>query len=115
MGHAYHAEYLVWFECARTELLRSLGTSYRQWEEVEGVFLPVTQCEVRFHQPVLYDDLIMIETNVTRLTRASISFEYRLFRMGASETLAMGSTSHAFINGDGRVIRVADRLLAGLF
>ncbi len=115
MGHAYHAEYLEWFEQARTELVRSLGRSYRQWEDEDGVFLPVTECSVRFHQAVLYDDLLMVETSIVRLTRASVRFEYRLRREGAGEVLATGSTTHAFIDKDGRIVRVAERLLPQFF
>lgn len=115
MGHAYHAEYLVWFERARTELLRSLGRSYRQWEEEDGVFLPVTECGVRFRHAVLYDDLLLVETSIVRLTRASVQFEYRLRREGADQVLATGFTTHAFIDKDGRIIRVAERLLPQFF
>lgn len=115
MGHAYHAEYLVWFECARTELLRSLGRSYRQWEDEDGVFLPVTECSVQFRRSALYDDLLMIDTRITRLTRASVRFHYRLYRDSDKETLATGHTTHAFMNAAGKVMRVANRLLPQFF
>lgn len=115
MGHAYHAEYLVWFECARVELLRSVGQIYRDWEEEKGVFLPVRECSVRFRESALYDDLVVVDTKITRLTRASIAFEYTLRRDGEPTVLATGATSHAFVDKNGRVLRIADKLLPQFF
>lgn len=115
MGHAYHAEYLVWFECARVELLRSVGQVYRDWEEKEGVYLPVRECAVRYRESALYDDLVVVDTRIARLTRASITFDYTLRRDGDAAILATGSTTHAFIDGDGRIARVADKLLPQFF
>jgi acyl-CoA thioester hydrolase len=115
MGYAYHSQYLVWFEIGRTELLRSFGTAYRDWEEKEGVYLPVRSATVDYKSPAHYDDLVIIHTELTRLTKASISFSYHIHKDGSSELLATGSTTHAFVNSAGKVIRAADRLLPMLF
>jgi acyl-CoA thioester hydrolase len=115
MGHAYYAEYLVWFECARTDLLRSLGPSYRQWEDEHGVFLPVTECTIRYRRSAQYDDLLVVDTQIARLTRASISFEYTIRRQEEAEVIATGTTSHVFVNSAGKVLRTADRLLPQFF
>ncbi len=115
MGHVYYGKYLVWFEIGRNELLRSTGDCYRNWEEREGVFLPVTSCWSEYRKGARYDDLVRIETAVTALTRATITFEYRIVNDATGELLATGGTRHAFVTADGRVARVADRLLPGLF
>jgi len=115
MGYAYHSQYLVWFEMGRTELLRSFGTAYKTWEEQEGVFLPVRNASIEYKLPANYDDLIVIYTDMVRITKASVSFQYRIIRQGSVETLATGSTTHAFINRDGAILRVADRLLPQFF
>ncbi len=115
MGHVYHSQYLVWFEVGRTDLLRTLGTTYKAWEEKEGIFLPVRECHVKFRTAAQYDDLIIIETEMTRLTRASVEFAYQVCRQEDRELLATGGTTHAFVDGSGKISRVADRLLPGLF
>ncbi len=115
MGHVYHAQYLVWFETGRTELLRSLGTVYRDWEDEKGIFLPVRECHVNFRTPAQYDDLIFIDTRLVRLTRASVEFYYLVRRQTDNMLLAEGGTIHAFVNRDGRICRVADQLLPWLF
>lgn len=116
MGHVYHANYFVWFEIGRTELLRSGGaSSYREWEEREGVFLPVTNCWANFHKAARYDELIQVVTVMTGVTRASITFEYSVELAGQGGVLATGGTRHAFVDREGRISRVANRLLPHLF
>jgi acyl-CoA thioester hydrolase len=115
MGHVYHSQYLVWFEIGRTELLRSFGTAYRQWEDVEGIYLPVRECHIKYKTAAQYDDLVVVHTQMVRITRASVSFEYQVARHPDNEILAVGGTTHAFISAEGRVCRVADRLLPKFF
>ncbi|MGB9691785.1 MAG: acyl-CoA thioesterase [Candidatus Sumerlaeaceae bacterium] len=111
MGAVYYANYLVWFEIGRVELLRSLGQSYKDWEDVHGVFLPVAQCTVEYKRSARYDDLVRIETSITRLTEASITFSYEIVRLPDCELLATGATRHPFVDKNGRILRVASKLL----
>jgi len=115
MGHVYYANYLVWFEIGRTEMLRDLGMTYREWEDVHGIFLPVASCWIDYHKGALYDDVVRIETRISVLTRASITFEYRLVHDTAGDLLATGGTRHPFLSKDGRVVRVAHKVLPDLF
>jgi acyl-CoA thioester hydrolase len=104
MGYVYYANYLVWFEIGRTELLRNTGYSYSEFEEM-GFVLPVLHCECNYKKPAHYDDLIRIETSVINISRASLCFKYRIFRDNTGELLAHGITKHAVVNKDGRVVR----------
>ncbi len=116
MGFVYHSNYFIWFEIGRTELLRAVGgTSYRDWEEKEGVFLPVSSCWADFRKAARYDDLIEVATAVTQISRVSITFEYEVRPAGGGDVLAVGGTRHAFTDGNGRIVRAADRLLPELF
>ena len=56
MGLVHHANYLVWFEMGRIELLRSAGQAYRDLED-QGYLMVLTRVQVRYHKPALYDDL----------------------------------------------------------
>jgi acyl-CoA thioester hydrolase len=109
MGFAYYANYLVWFEMGRTELLRQAGYTYKQLES-RNMFLPVHSCFCEYKTPARYDDLIRIRTRIANLSRASMSFEYEIYRHETDELLAKGETKHAFINHEGKIIRVGDEV-----
>jgi acyl-CoA thioester hydrolase len=104
MGVAYHGNYLAWFEVGRTDLLRGTGLSYRELEG-RGVRLPVIETQVRYLKPARYDDDLEIRTQLAELNGASISFDYEVWR-GTEGPLATARTSHASVNGDGRVRRL---------
>lgn len=104
MGIVYYANYLRWFEVGRVELLRGMGMAYREMT-TRGIHLPVTEAAVRYLSPARYDDFLEIRAEVRELRRASVSFGYRILRAGG-EVLAEGTTTHAFTDETGRVIRV---------
>jgi acyl-CoA thioester hydrolase len=111
MGFAYYANYLRWFEIGRAEMMRSLGTSYREIEE-SGVSLPVVEASCRYRKPARYDDAIVIEAAVVSLARASVEFAYRVVREADGELLAEGRTLHCFLAPDGRPVRAPEFLTA---
>jgi acyl-CoA thioester hydrolase len=98
MNVVYYANYLVWFEVGRVELLRKLGFSYRQLEEEHGCILPVIEATCRYRSPARYDDQILIETRPALLRGPVLKFAYRILRKaeeGADPTLlAEGETVH---------------------
>lgn len=110
MGYVYYANYLVYFEMARTELLRALGRSYRECE-ADGIYLPVVEASCRYFASAHYDDLLEIRTRVTRWTRAALDFEYEVRRPGEAQPLVTGITRHVFTNREGRIVRAGDRVL----
>lgn len=105
MGIVHHSRYLVYMESARTELLRETGESYREWED-RGILLPLTRSSVEYLRPGRYDDVIEVETRLVALTRLRLSFSYRLTCPARNEHLASGATEHAFMNKEGRPIRI---------
>jgi acyl-CoA thioester hydrolase len=98
MNVVYYANYLVWFEVGRVELLRALGFSYRQLEQEHGCILPVIEATCRYRSPARYDDQIIIETRPALLRGPVLKFAYRILRKaeeGADPTLlAEGETVH---------------------
>lgn len=79
MGYLHHAQYLVYFELGRTELLRVNGVRYRELEE-RGIFYVVARLECRFKAPARYDDLLTLTTTTERLTPVRVEHSYRLQR-----------------------------------
>jgi len=102
MNVVYYANYLVWFEVGRVELLRKLGFSYRQLEEEHGCILPVIEATCRYRSPARYDDQILIETRPALLRGPVLKFAYRILRKaeeGADPTLlAEGETVHLIVD-----------------
>ena len=109
MGVVYYANYLRYFEAARSTFLRQLGRSYRD-VEAWGVALPVVEARCRYHRPARYEDLLDIDTRVTELGGASMRFEYEVRRDG--ELLASGHRLHACVGADGRPRRLPAELRA---
>ena len=81
MGIVYHANYLRYFEVSRTEMLRSQGLAYRDLEK-EGVFLQVVHCEMDFHHPAHYDDLLEIRSTISQIGKASLVINSEVWHDG---------------------------------
>lgn len=113
MGIVYYANYLRWFEVGRTEFMRSLGIAYKEME-AQGTFLPVSEVFCKYHASARYDDVLIIETSVNFLKRASIQFAYRILRKSDGTELITGSTLHAFVDQEGRIVKVPATLRAKL-
>jgi acyl-CoA thioester hydrolase len=113
MGIVYYANYLRWFEVGRTELMRSLGIAYSQME-AQGAFLPVSEVFCKYHASARYDDVLIIETSVDSLKRASIQFAYRILRKSDGRQLVTGSTLHAFVDREGKIVKVPSTLRSKL-
>ena len=101
MQVVYHANYFVWFEVGRGELLRSLGSTYRALEE-SGFLLPVIRADCRYRRPARYDDELTIRTQVRLLSAARLRFDYEVHRRADQVLTATGCTTHAVINQKGK-------------
>ncbi len=95
MGIIHHSVYPVWFEAARTEFIKMSGTSYSELEK-KGIMLPLTGLECRYIKPVHYEDVVTIETYLSKMSFAKIHFSYRVMLNG--ELMAEGKTFHGFVS-----------------
>ena len=107
MGLLHHANYLVYFEQARTELLRDLGATYKDMED-QGYLLVLTRVEVRYRRPAHYDDLLTVRTFVERSTSVRIDHRYEVRR--GDELVAEGSSTLACVDRTGRLQALPDFL-----
>jgi len=94
MGVVYYANYLVWFEVARVELLRQLGFDYKHMEAEDNCFIPVVEATCRYKAPARYDDELMIQTEAAILRGYILKFSYKLLRENDRLLLAEGETTH---------------------
>jgi len=113
MGVVYHSNYFVWFEVARTDLLRNNGSTYKDME-TEGFSLPVIEAHCEYKQPARYDDELEIRVEAALASPARVRFSYEVVRASDAQTLVTGHTVHASIDRDGRPTRLPDRV-KGLF
>jgi acyl-CoA thioester hydrolase len=105
MGVVYYANYLRWFERGRSEFLRESGLPYGEIE-ARGLHFPVVEANCQYAKAARYEDLILIETRLDSISRASLIFSYRILREGEEPPLATGFTKHACINAAGKVLRM---------
>jgi acyl-CoA thioester hydrolase len=113
MGVVYHANYLVWFEVGRTDLLRHSGWTYREME-ADGFTLPVIEAHCHYRRSAGYDDELDIRTRAVRLSAVRIRFNYLVVRVSDELVLAEGHTVHASLDHHGKPRRLPERVL-GLF
>jgi acyl-CoA thioester hydrolase len=100
MGLLHHANYLVYFEQARTELLRTRGVAYKDLED-RGFFLVIAKVEIKYRAPAHYDDVLTIRTTVTRTTPVRLEHRYEVFRDGS--LICEGSTTLACVDREGKL------------
>ena len=95
MGFLYHANYVNYFDAARTEMIRSFGVSNFELES-EGIMIPVLEVNVKYGKPAHYDDVLTIRTSIKEPARIKTTFHYQVLRGG--ECLTKGSVTVAFMN-----------------
>lgn len=108
MGVAYHGNYLTWFEVARVELFDRLGAPYTGFEK-QGYFLPVLSAEARYLLPARFDDRLTVTVSMSEKPRARIHLQYKVECDG--RLLATGSTSHGFMDANGKALRPPERFI----
>ena len=102
MGVVYHANYLVWFEVGRVELMRQRGLNYKTLEQEEGCWIAVVEATARYKAPARYDDELIVETRVLMVRGPVIRFGYRILRVDADtrHLLCEGETVHVVLGRD---------------
>lgn len=107
MGLLHHANYLIYFEQARTELLRQMGLTYKDLED-QGFLLVLTKVEVRYKSPARYDDVLSIRTTVERTTAVRIDHRYEVRCEG--RLVAEATSTLACVNREGRTQALPEML-----
>jgi acyl-CoA thioester hydrolase len=109
MGVVYYANYLVWFEVGRTDLLRALGWNYRDMETA-GIILPVIEAHCEYQRPARYDDELEVRTDGRMLSPVRMQFDYTIVKRTDQTVAAVGHTIHAAVTPEGRPRRLPDHI-----
>jgi acyl-CoA thioester hydrolase len=102
MGVVYHANYLVWFEVGRVELMRALGVEYKRMEAEDDCHIVVADVHCRYHNSARYDEVLRIRTRITESRNRIVRFGYEVSRDSDGALLATGETMHVICGSNGR-------------
>ena len=109
-GVVYYANYLKYFERARTEFIRERGRALTDYLE-EGIGFIVVRAEIDYKASATYNDVLHVTPEVSAINRASFTMEYTVLRKHDRKLLATGMTRLACINENGRPTRIPESLL----
>lgn len=109
MGVVYYANYLEYFERSRTELLREAGLPYSELER-QGVYLPVTEVQLKYLAPAHYDELLTFRSWIQELkvVRLWVASEVRL----GDRVLVSGVVTLGCVDGSRHPRRLPPELIA---
>ena len=103
MGIVHHSNYVLYFEAARVTWLRRRGVTYATWAAA-GIHLPVVDMTLQYKRPARFEDELVIETTLAKVTAATLIYEYRILR--GEELLTTGMTRLACVGKDHAVRRI---------
>ena len=97
MGIVHHANYYLYFEVAREDLIKELGISYKEIEEM-GIMMPLVETECKYIEAAKYDDELIIQAKIIELTAVKVRIEYNVIKKENNKVIAKGSTLQTFVN-----------------
>lgn len=113
MGFVYYGKYPEYFEVGRTELIRSLGLAYKEIEE-RGIWMPVIDLHINYKVPARYDELLVCNTFIPEIPRATLLTTYEIFKEDGSLSVS-GKVVLAFLKQEnGRPTRVPSFMLEAI-
>jgi acyl-CoA thioester hydrolase len=111
MGVVYYANYYVWMEIGRVELVRALGIDYHEVERTEGLLLSVVESQCRYVAPARYDQEIVIGTEIASSNARIVEFRYEISDAGTRQLLARGATKHMWLNREFKPAKLPEKYL----
>ena len=112
-GVVYYANYLKYFERARTHYLEERGLSVAGLMK-EGTVFVVVHAEVDYRSPARYGDTLVIDTVVSDVTAASFTFAHVVKETASGRVIVEGSARLAATDGNGKVKRLDKAVVAAL-
>jgi acyl-CoA thioester hydrolase len=112
MGVVYHANYLVWFEVGRVELIRQMGLDYKRMESEEGCGIAVVEATCRYKAPARYDEELLVRTRITGVRGSVVKFGYSILRAEGGTVLCEGATTHVVVDRNMKKTAMPERYAA---
>ncbi len=108
MGVVYHGKYSVYFEIGRSEYIREMGFTYRDFEEM-GYQLVVVGLEAKYYNSATYDDLLTVRTGISELKSRGLTFHYEIYKNG--NIIVEGKTKHICVNSGKKPVVIPSPLI----
>ena len=105
MGYLYYGHYPEYFEVARTDMLRSLGISYREMED-QGIILPVRSLHIDYKQPALYDEMLVVRSCLKSMPEVKLDIDYEVYNE-QNRVICRGNSILVFVDSLSRKPRKA--------
>lgn len=100
MGYLYYGQYPAYFEVSRTDMIRSLGLSYREIEEM-GIIMPVRSLRVDYKTPALYDEVLRVKSCLSKLPEIKLDIDYEVYNE-QNKLICTGNTVLVFVDAVSR-------------
>ena len=113
MGFLYHAHYVDFYDMGRNELIRSIGVTQRELEELDSIMIPVLNVNINYITPANFDDILTIRTRLEEMPRVKVTFHTEILKNDV--VINHGSVTLAFINSvTKKAVRPPKRLIDAL-
>lgn len=110
MKYVYYGNYAEYLEVARVELFRTLGFSYDEIEK-RGIWLPVSEYQIKYIKPARYDEILEIHTFIKKIPGVKLEFEYEIYNP-AKQKISEAKTTLFFLDAEtNKIIRCPDFLM----
>lgn len=105
MGIAHHSNYPIWYEVARTDLMRKMGMTYTEMEQ-QGLMLPLIELQSKYISAAYYEDHLTVEVSLKSMSGVKMEIEYIVYREEREKPINIGRTIHALVGKDLRPVNV---------
>ena len=103
MAIVHHSNYIRWFEEARVDWLEQIGCTMQSIEE-DGVLIPVMSVTCNYQSMVRFGDEVAVKIKIGKFNGIKIEMEYEIRDVATGELRTTGSSSHCFIDSEGKLI-----------
>jgi acyl-CoA thioester hydrolase len=98
MGVVYHANYLVWFELGRTQLIKDLGFDYGEMER-QGALSPVVDLQISYKKSLKYGQKAIVKTSIKSVGPIRVVYSYEVFNEDG-DLCSTGESTHVLVSKD---------------
>lgn len=105
MGIVHHSNYPVWYEVARTDLIKQMGMTYTELEQ-QGLILPLVGLQSKYISAAYYEDRLIVEAALKKVTGVKMEIEYAVYREDDERPINVGKTVHALVGRNLKPVNV---------
>ena len=108
-GRVYHSNYLKYFERGRTDFLYRLGFNHKTLLQRYELYFVVKACDINFKKPAYFEDELVVETNIEKISRVKIIFHQMLKKENV--IIVDSKITITSININGKIAKMPNEML----